>query len=264
MSVLSIYRAVEEFVLRLLFLHTPKYLYHYSTINAGSIKNGFVFRVSTQGRMYALDLDFGYSTVSSKSSGSLVVFSGKAVEKFVRHNLFYAFGYKLFWGHYITPKIGDVEFTSVKHHVGNLVEVDDFKIMSSTSNQDQVSKVNTVRVRYCLFLLVGPAFALLMILLFGGAGFSREYYRGILESQLLIWLVFVLGLGASVIFWVREYLSFGHYKAALEAAGLVYRLPLAYRAFNVIWAWFSVGLWCLLVFCLTFIPWVWLVIRCFF
>lgn len=92
------FAGVQELVSRLLFRHTPAFLYHYSKLSAAQVVTGFVFQAKTQGRMYALDSEFGQSTVLNKSRDALIVFSGRAVQKFVRHNPLYIFGFKGFGG----------------------------------------------------------------------------------------------------------------------------------------------------------------------
>jgi hypothetical protein len=264
LSVRSILAAVKGLVLRLLFLHAPKYLYHYSKLSADKINTGFIFQVNTQGRMYALDLEFGHSTVSSGTS-TVVTYSGRAVEKFVRHNPLYYFGCKLFWGHFITPRMGDVRFTSVKYHDDGLVEVDDFEIIDSlpTFNSNQVFKVVGTRLAYCLILLSGPALAIAMIQV-SSPWFPSEYYKNISQMQWVLWCVFGLGFAYSMWSWVREYISFGRFRRRLEVAGLVCMLPFAYRMLIVFWACILTGLWVLSAFCYVLVPWVWLLNLCFF
>lgn len=266
MNVRFFLAAFKELLLRVLFLHKPKYLYHYSKLQAVNINTGFIFKVNTQGRMYALDLDFGHTTVSKKNISSVVVFSGKAIGKFVCHNPLYFFGYKLFWGHLITPRMGDVRFVSVKHHGNGLVEVDDFEVIGSlpTSNSNQVFKVLGIRLLYCLALLSGPASATAMIYFVASPFFVGVFYESIDQLQYFLWLAFGCGFGLSIYSWRREYLNFSYFRYYLDAAGLVSKLPLIYRAFIVFWAWTASGVWASAVFLFLFVPWVWLMNWCCF
>ncbi|BBP69894.1 hypothetical protein PHLH6_18980 [Pseudomonas sp. Seg1] len=260
MKVRNIVVGMWVFISRLFFIHTPRFLYHYSTLSAQQVVTDFVFNVKTQGRMYALDLEFGQSTVIDEDSASVIVFSEQAVRKFVRHNPLYIFGFKLFWGHFLTPKMGDVQFTNVKCHAGNIVEVKDFNILSSTVTSKASLRFRVIgfRLLYALFLLAGPVFAFVVLCLCG-RGFQGEYYDLIFQPHWYYGLIFLIGFGMGALAWSLENFRSDPFKADLKKAGLISHQSLACRIFFAVWAWVWAGVWFLCWFFYMFVPWMWLV-----
>lgn len=154
----------------------------------------------------------------------------------------------------------------MRHHNGNLVEVEDFRVINSISLSRSILWLRVIgfRVLFGLALLVGPVLALSMLCLIDSPDLPETYYSLLYQSRSSLWVCFGIAFGVASISWLLEYVRGNDFKVALRGAGLVCHLPFAYRAFIVVWAWVATGFWfvCLLIY--TFVPWVWLMSYCFF
>ncbi|MFJ2983373.1 hypothetical protein [Pseudomonas sp. NPDC087185] len=211
--------------------------------------------MNTQGRVYALDLDFGHSTVLKQDSPTLVVFTGAAVKQFVRHHVLYLFGFKLFWGHFVTPDFGDVRFHSVKQPVGNVIEVGGFTALNTTVNTKCRSKVMWARLIYAAVLLAGPSFTLLAYGV-GGKGIFDNPAGPLPDLEGVLLSVFVGFFLISMLSWGRESWLFRRFKGDLKQAGLLSPRPVIWRLVNVVWACAATGIWGVFIVIAVFLPWI--------